>query len=891
MNISQIEENVKALAGGVKHADFLYDLLECYGKPKASITRLKIAGKGSYNLSKKADEVLWKKQVYYKATNSDKLLTIIDEMRHADVVAKHQPRFIIAINATHLLAIDAKNEDTLDIPLAELNKKFDFFLPWAGLEKTQAQGENPADVKAAEKMAKLFDLLRDNNAAVTAQEIHAQNVFLSRILFCYFAEDTGIFDPKLFTNHVASHTAEDGADLDDYLTRVFDVMNLEERIGLPDYLTDFPYVNGGLFADKLPVPKFNRKSRAMLIECGADLNWSEINPDIFGSMIQAVVDPDERGNMGMHYTSVPNIMKVIEPLFLNELKAEFEKHSDSKTKLEQLLLRFEHLKIFDPACGSGNFLIIAYKELRQLEMEIFKRLQQLSKEGLIPLSRIKLSQFYGIELGDFAHEVAILSLWLAEHQMNQKFKATFGYSNPALPLKSSGNIIRGNALRMDWAETFSLKADQEIFILGNPPYVGYSERDDEQKEDMEAVFANVGKVMRLDYICCWLKKSGDFMAVNRASSSAFLSTSSICQGEQASLLWPYLFSIGTEIFFAHQSFKWSNNAKGNAGVSCIVAGIRNTGDSVHSQKLIYTDGLERKVKNINQYLVDAKPVSVDQRSDPISAFPEMALGSSAIDGGNLILSEDEANKILKESPESAKFIKPYIGGEDFLDGKKRFCLWIGDQSVAEALKIPAIANRVEKCRTFREKAGRDAKKAASVPQRFFYRKFKEDLEAIVLPMTSSERRTYIPVGVISKGVVPSNGVLVIYTVTPLIFGIVSSKIHMAWVHAVSGRLESRIRYSVNLTYNNFPFPAIDANQEGAISAASLNVLSIRENYPELTLGQLYDPEKMPMDLVLAHRELDIAVDKCYRNLAFSSNEERLEYLFKLYEKMTEAAHA
>lgn len=423
MNIGQVEEKVKALVANVNHESFIYDLLDCYDKPKASITRLKIVGKGSYNLSKSNGEVLWKKQVYFKSTNSDKLLSVIDEMKNADVVEKHQPRFIIAINQTHLLAIDTKTEDTLDVALAELNKKFDFFLPWAGLEKAQAQSENPADVKAAEKMAKLFDLLRDNNPAKTKQEIHAQNVFLSRILFCYFAEDTGIFESKLFTNHVASHTAEDGSDLDDYLGKVFDVMNQEHRDGLPAYLTDFPYVNGGLFADKLPIPKFNRKSRAMLIECGSDLNWSEINPDIFGSMIQAVVHPDQRGNMGMHYTSVPNIMKVIEPLFLNELKEEFEKHADNKNKLELLLLRLEHLKIFDPACGSGNFLIIAYKELRQLEMEIFKRLQEISKEGLIPLSRIRLSQFYGIELDDFAHEVAILSLWLAEHQMNMKFKA------------------------------------------------------------------------------------------------------------------------------------------------------------------------------------------------------------------------------------------------------------------------------------------------------------------------------------------------------------------------------------------------------------------------------------------------------------------------------------
>ncbi|WP_152558990.1 DNA methyltransferase [Ralstonia solanacearum] len=484
MIIAQVEEKVKALVGNIDKAEFLYGLLECYSKPKASITRLKMVGKGSYNLSKNENEVLWKKQVYFKATDSDQLLSVIDEMKNAEVVTKHQPRFIIAINDTDLLAIDTKTADTLDTSLAELNKKFDFFLPWANMEKAQFQPESAADVKAAEKMAKLFDLLRDNNPATTAQEIHWQNVFLSRILFCYFAEDTGIFDPKLFTNHIASHTAADGSDLDDYLSRAFDVMNQEDRNGVPDYLADFPYVNGGLFADKLPVPKFNRKSRAMLIECGADLDWSEINPDIFGSMIQAVVDPSQRGNMGMHYTSVQNIMKVVEPLFLNELKEEFEKHSASKTKLEQLLLRLEHLKIFDPACGSGNFLIIAYKELRQLEMEIFKRIQELTPEGIFPLSRIKLSQFYGIELDDFAHEIAILSLWLAEHQMNQKFKETFGHTNPALPLKSSGNVVSDNAIHVDWDEFLAPKAEHETYLLGNPPYLGARNQEPEQKADL-----------------------------------------------------------------------------------------------------------------------------------------------------------------------------------------------------------------------------------------------------------------------------------------------------------------------------------------------------------------------------------------------------------------------
>lgn len=888
MNIAQVNARVRALVSNFSQDSFIFDFLECYGKPKASITRLRMAGKGSYNLSKREGEVLWKKQVFYKFTESEKLLSIIDEIKSNDEVIKHQPRFVIVSNARDLVAIDTKTSDTLDISIEELPQKIDFFLPWAGKEKYQAPGESTADVKAAEKMAKLFDIVRDSNPAKTATEIHCQNVFLSRILFCFFAEDTEIFAQSLFTNHVASHTAEDGSDLDEYLSSVFDVMNLENRQNLPSYLTDFPYVNGGLFAEKLPIPKFNRKSRAMLIACGADLNWSEINPDIFGSMIQAVVDPDQRGNMGMHYTSVPNIMKVIEPLFLTELKQDFERHADNKGKLEQLLLRLEHVKIFDPACGSGNFLIIAYKELRQLEMAIFKRLQQLSKEGLIPLSRIKLSQFYGIELDDFAHEVAILSLWLAEHQMNMKFKEAFGKCDPALPLRSGGHIVQGNAVRMDWADTFAFKSNDEVYILGNPPYVSYSDREKDQKEDMELIFASVGRVMRLDYISCWFKKSADFMSVHRNAKSALLSTSSICQGEQASLLWPYIFSLGQEIFFAHQPFKWSNNAKGKAGVSCVIVGLRNISSS---EKFIYSNDVERKVKNINPYLVEGKPIVVEQKDQSISKLAEMALGSSAIDGGHLILSEKEADEFMGTHPSPERFIKPYIGGEDFLDGKKRFCLWIGDDEVELALQNDLVRARINKCKEFRQGAGRDAKKAASVPHRFFYRKYRDGMPSIILPMTSSERREYIPIGIAQNGVVPSHGVFVIYDVDPVLFGILSSKMHMVWVHAVSGRLESRIRYSVNLTYNNFPVPSIDKKKADEIARRALNVIAIRESYPELNLSQLYDPLKMPAELLDAHQDLDSAVELCYKIGRFASNEERLEHLFKLYEKIIGAAHA
>jgi hypothetical protein len=887
MNISQVEEKVKALVGNIDQAEFLFNLLDCYGKPKASITRLKMTGKGGYNLSKQADEVLWKKQVYFKATESDQLLSVIDEMKHAESVTKHQPRFIIAINSTHLLAIDTKTQDTLDITIAELNKKFDFFLPWAGLEKAQAQSENPADVKAAEKMAKLFDLLRDNNPADTAQEIHAQNVFLSRILFCYFAEDTGIFEPKLFTNHVASHTTEDGADLDDYLRKVFDVMNQEHRKGLPAYLTDFPYVNGGLFADKLAVPKFNKKSRAMLIECGSDLNWSEINPDIFGSMIQAVVDPSQRGNMGMHYTSVPNIMKVIEPLFLNELKEEFEKHSDNKAKLEQLLLRLEHLKIFDPACGSGNFLIIAYKELRQLEMAIFKRLQELSKDGIFPLSRIKLSQFYGIELDDFAHEVAILSLWLAEHQMNQKFKATFGHCSPALPLKSSGNVVSSNATEIEWREVCPNDTG-EVYILGNPPYIGFQNQSDEQKDEIIAIFDGFETFKRIDYIGCWFKKAADYCAEAKYASFAFVSTNSICQGEQVCLIWPFIFSLGLEIKFAHQSFDWGNNAKNQAKVTCIIAGVAKK-ENIKS-KYIFNSLNCKQVSNINPYLIESDSIIVYPSNQPISNIGKMCIGNVPLDGNNFILSEAEKDELVGIAPDARKFIKKYMGASDFINGNSRYCLWITDSTRSEAEKIAPISARIKKCREFRLAGGIVARQHVEVSYRFRTQPH-QDTSSIIFPKTSSSRRVYVPAGFLDQNTVISEKALAGYGAEPYLFGLISSKMHMVWLSITSSRMRNDFQYSVQLTYNTFPAPKLTESQKVAINRCVFGIIESRENYPEKNLAELYDPDKMPEDLLIAHESLDQVVEACYRAKPFANDEDRLDHMFKLYEKLTRTKNA
>ena len=727
-----------------------------------------------------------------------------------------------------------------------------------------------------------------NNAANDSNQIHAQNVFLSRILFCYFAEDTGIFEPRLFTGHVASHTAEDGSDLADYLSQVFDVMNLEVRANVANYLEDFPYVNGGLFADKLPVPTFDRKSRAMLIECGSDLNWSEINPDIFGSMIQAVVDPSQRGNMGMHYTSVPNIMKVIEPLFLNELKAEFAKHHSSRAKLEQLLLRLEHINIFDPACGSGNFLIIAYKELRELEMEIFKRLQEITKDGLIPLPRIKLSQFYGIELDDFAHEVAILSLWLAEHQMNLKFKEIFGRCNPALPLNNSGNIIRGNALQKDWKKVCPLSDNTQVFILGNPPYLGSSLQSDQQKEDIAHVFFGIDGYKSIDLIASWFYKAARYIA-GTGSRAAFVSTNSICQGEQVGLLWPNIFENNVEIDFVHQPFKWENNAKKNAAVYCVIVGLRN---SSNNEKYLFKEGLSQTVENINPYLVATKRnIILPKRQKPLSKIPSMTYGSKPTDGGNLLLEPNEKDEFVKEYPEAKKYLKRFIGASEHTNNKERWCLWINDQELNEALTIKGISERINKVREFRLNSTKAATRAiAGVAHRFGEPRYIAS-NSILVPIHGSDRRQYIPFGFLDKSFVASNATQVIYTGELYVFGLISSLIHNVWIKASCGKIKEDPRYSSTLGYNNFPVPSLTDQNKRDISALVLEILGSREQYPELSLSDLYDPDLMPPDLMEAHSRLDAVVERCYRAKDFVNDEDRLDYLFKLYEKMTGAKNA
>lgn len=852
---------------------WIYDFLLAYGLPKSSIARLQ---KGNQNLTKTDGEISWKKKLLFREVKKKDLHLEISELEEN---YKHDERFLIVTDYKTFLAIDTKTNERLDIEFKDLIKHFDFFLPWAGMEKSQYASENPADVKAAVKMAKLFDEIKKDNPDTSTEFLHGLNVFLARLLFCYFAEDTNIFGKDQFTNAIASHTQEDGSDLDSYLEKLFEVLNTppNKRKKLPNYLTEFPYVNGGLFDRYYPVPKLSRKSRTAMVENG-ELNWSAINPDIFGSMFQASIGEEQRDNLGQHYTSVPNIMKVIEPLFLNELYEELEKAKGKKKKLLELLDRISKIKIFDPACGSGNFLIIAYKELRKLEMLILKETRMMQ------YSSITLSQFYGIEIDDFAHEIAQLSLWLAEHQMNTEFFQELGVNNPTLPLKKAGNIVLGNACRIDWEIVCPHKPDEEVYILGNPPYVGYALQTIDQKNDMSLALNKIPNYKKLDLISCWFYLSSNFIQ-NTNSKFSFVSTNSICQGEQVILLWPHIFSKNLEIEFAYQSFKWKNNASYMAGVSVVIIGIRNLGNGV---KNIFNNNNYKRANSINAYLVPGSNIIVKPRVSPISNFKSMNKGSSPGDDGNLLLTKSEYLQIIDHFPEARKIIKKYIGADEFLYSKERYCIWVENQKdLSIANKVNLIKERFERVKNFRLISKKEAtRKKALIPYAFDEKKY-QDSDCIIVPQTTSELREYIPVGFLNSENVISNAARVIYDGEPWLFGIISSKIHKVWVLSVSGRLETRIQYSNTLCYNTFPFPDISDVRKQEITQCVFRILEEREKHPEKTLAELYDPDKMPPGLKEAHEANDTVIERCYRSKPFATDEERLEYLFSEYERMIE----
>ena len=887
LNLKAVEERVRPLGGRTSYdREFIFELLTAYGRSASNITRLR---NGSLNVADDpATEVAQKSVVYFKHTEDD-LYGVIDELRRSPSVVRYGTRFVIVTDYTDLLAVDTKTSETLAIPISEIDKHFTFFLPWAGMEKAQYVAEAHADVKAAERMAKLFDELLAVNPELNTTIIgrHALNVFFTRLLFCFFAEDTGIFRKSQFTDAVATLTQPDGSDVSQFLTDLFSALDIADPASKPTHLAGFPYVNGRLFTIKADhtVPTFNKKARELLLESGR-LLWNEINPDIFGSMFQAVVTPGQRSDLGQHYTSVPNILKTIEPLFLDGLKEQFDASFDSAPKLDALLRRIAQIKVFDPACGSGNFLVIAYKELRKLEHAILERLQALQgdKYTLDLLgSRINVEHFYGLEIDDFAVEVAILSLWIAKHQMNVEFREKFGIDLPLIPLKETGQIKQGNATRTDWQSVCPNGGEEEIYLIGNPPYKGGKSQKAEMKADYPFVFGNRVHSKDLDYIALWFVKGADYIEGTRAQL-AFVTTNSVVQGEHVGLMFPMIFEKGLEIGYAYTSFKWENNARRNAGVSVAVINLRNQSSG---PKYIYTDDMRIEATNINGYLADAPSVFVYRRTRPLSPqLPRMVLGSMPKDGGHLLLEPSQLGELGTSDPAAQALVKRYVGSAEFIGDIERYCLWIEDKDLPLARTIPFVAERLAAVSRWRSESSADTTaQYAAHPNRFKQVAYKPT-ESIIVPRVSSERRAYIPIGYLDPGVVISDAANAVYEAEPWLFSILTSRMHMAWTRAVAGQLETRIRYGAYIVYNNFPLPHLSAPVRERLTEAAIRILDVREFHSDKTLAELYDPELMPDDLRLAHQSVDDLVDGVYRSRAFDSDEERLSLLFGLYERAT-----
>lgn len=864
--------------------ELVYDLLRIFcGYGDGNIRRIR---DGVGNKAKDGRTVLIPNLIAYRPKGELDFHDEIKAMQKDAKIAKHSPRLYVVSDGKTIVAVDPKEQDIYENEVGLMWKDFDFFYPLAGIEKIRNVEEAEADVKSAELMAKIFDEIRRHNDIKDKTEMHNLNIFMSRLLFCYFAEDTNLFpEPQLFTNSIKQHTAEDGHDLAEFIDRAFLAMSTNApavRDSLPMQFSVFPYVNGGLFEKRVPIPVLSRRARILMIKCG-DFDWKDINPDIFGSMIQAVVTPEMRAGLGMHYTSVPNIMKLIRPLFLDGLYEEFNvaKDTHDKKRLQRLLSRLGKIKFFDPACGSGNFLIVSYKNVRQLEILIWEELRNLGVPEL-PLSNISLQQFYGIEIDDFACDTATLSLWLAEHQMNNKFAEAFGIRPNALPLRPSGHIVCGNACRLDWNTVCPHTDEDEVYVMGNPPYLGSKLQSKEQKEEIISVFVNVKNCKILDYIAIWFNLASIYIEHSKAKF-AFVTTNSICQGEQIAVLWPLIINRKEEIFFAYTSFKWSNNAKYNAGVTVVIIGVEN--DDNKQVKMLFTKNKVITTNSISPYLCIGSRAIVNKQLNPPQGLPKMCFGCMPYDNGNLLLNEIEKDKFIENYPQYTKFIKQICGSEEFINKIERFCIWIDDVDLAFALTNPEIVKRIDRTKVFRlSSSDASGRKLALTPYQF--REHPILSKCIIVPAVSSERREYIPIGYLPAGTVVSNSAFAVYDAPLWLFAILTSKMHMAWVKTVGGRLKTDYRYSAQLCYNTFPFPTISEAQKAELASLAQDILDLREEHFDMTLAEMYNPETMPGDLKEAHHHLDLAVERCYRPEPFASDEERLECLFKLYVKMT-----
>ena len=782
-----------------------------------------------------------------------------------------------------------KDGELISFALEELAENIGLFSFLAGYKEIEYKKADAVNIEAAEKMGRLHDTLKE-----IGYTGHRLELYLVRLLFCLFADDTGIFEHDHFIKYILRRTNEDGSDLALHIQKIFEVLNTpkSERLKILDEeLNQFPYINGGLFVEHVPIAAFNSAMRENLIEC-CRLDWSLISPAIFGAMFQSVMNKEERHALGAHYTSEENILKLIHPLFLDELWERFEKAKKlgtKKARTDKLNALHDHiasLKFLDPACGCGNFLVVAYRELRLLELAIIEELKSSEQQVLDvgELIKVNVNQFYGIEIEEFPSQIAQTAMWLIDHQMNRLVAKRFGQYFVRIPLKEAATIIQGNALTTDWESI--LPKTELNYILGNPPFLGSRRMSKEQKCEMKEIFEGNRQLGDLDYVCAWYKKAQVYIQ-GTDIRCAFVSTNSICQGLQVPIIWKEMFKNGVHINFAHQTFKWSNEARGKAAVYCIIVGF-SLQDEKEKTLFIYEDIKAEpraiKAKKINAYLMDAESVFIERMQEAISDVPKMCFGNMPADGGHLIIEENEYEAFIEAEPQAKKFIRKFLGANEFINNKKRYCLWLVNAKPEELRECPRIMERIAKCKKVREISSRPH--LASIPSLFAQITQPEGVDYLLVPAVSSEKREYIPMGFIDGTIISSDANLIIPYATLYHFGILTSRMHMVWMRATAGRLKSDYRYSKDVVYNNFPFPNASKAQKEAITQKAQEVLEAREKYPHSSLADLYDPLTMPKELVRTHKELDLAVDKLYRKAPFKDDGERVSFLFEMYKEIT-----
>lgn len=914
MNAVEIEQAITDLAEQpFDSAEFPYAFLEAFGNKATTIKRLRAGASNKSDLG----GVLQTSNIHILTCDAGRVTQMLAALKASPATAKAKAKFILATDGADFEAEDLASGEIVACAFKDFPDHFGFFLPLAGISTVRQISENAFDIRATSRLNRLYvELLKDNPEWGTAERRHDMNKLMARLIFCFFAEDTDIFIGKgRFTETVAQMSARDSSNTHEVLATLFRTMNTkrEDRATakIPRWAEDFPYVNGQLFSGGDEVPLFSKIARSYLLHVGG-LDWTKINPDIFGSMIQAVAEDEERGELGMHYTSVPNILKVLNPLFLDDLRSKLEEAGDNPRTLLNLRKRIARIRVFDPACGSGNFLVIAYKEMRAIEAVINRRRGELDR-----VSEIPLTNFRGIELRDFPAEIARLALVIAEYQCDVLYRGQKLALAEFLPLRNENWITCGNALRLDWLsvcpatgtgvkvqadDLFGSPLDQaeidfeneggETYICGNPPYLGSKWQTGEQKSELQAIFgARTQSWKSLDYVAGWFMKASDYGTQTNAAA-AFVSTNSICQGVQVPILWPLIFDAGHKIFFAHTSFKWANLASHNAGVTVAIVGMSNRHQGGRTLFSIGDDGatVAKETDNINAYLVAGRDIDIQPSKKSISSCAYMDLGNMPKDGGNLLLTFDEAESALAADPSIDRFIYDFVGSQEFVRGIVRRCLWIEDSEADEARESHVIATRLEGVRKMRlESDAESTRDFADRSHRFKQIQGRGVRSSIVVPKVTSETRPYLPVGVLSAHSIVSDNAFALYDAPLWNMALIASRLHLVWIATVCGKLETRYRYSNTLGWNTFPVPTLTEKNMADLTRCAEDILLAREHHFPASIADLYDPENMPADLRAAHDRNDEVLERIYIGRRFKNDTERLEKLFDLYTKMTASA--